>query len=158
MKYLFHKLRYLKVLFSPFKPFWLKWYFGEVAIGTPYFLPRKWVKSENGEVAVPKKVGFDIVGLGWKIKWGDDDFRFEWSPVISFVFFGYQIAVTVYAPDEYDYQYWEAWLYYELRTDRSKSKSERIKQCREKFPLTYSSMDGTKTDYYTRILKPKYLT
>ena len=155
MKYLFYKFGYLKALFSPFKPFGLKWYFGKVAIGTPYFLPRKWVKSENGQISVPKKVGFDVVGLGWKIKWSDDDFRFEWAPLISFVFFGYQIAVMVEAPEEY--QYWEAWLYYELRTYKSKSQSERIKECKEKFPLTYTSGDGTQTNYYEKILKTKYL-
>ena len=155
--YLFYKFGYTKALFSPFKPFRLEWYFGEVAIGTPYFLPRKWVKTEKGQKGVPKKIGFDIVGLGWKTKWHEKDFRFEWSPLISFVFFGYQIAVTVRIPEDNDYQYWEAWLYYELITDKKKSKSERIKECKEKFPLTYTSGDGIQTNYYEKILKTKYL-
>ena len=35
---------YLGVLNSPFVGLELKWYFGEIKHGTPYFLPRKWVK------------------------------------------------------------------------------------------------------------------
>jgi hypothetical protein len=38
-------LMFLKAINSPFKPFKLKWYIGKVAIGTPYFYPRKWVKA-----------------------------------------------------------------------------------------------------------------
>ena len=45
-----HSIKYnfsfLKVLNSPFKGLWLKWYFGEIKHGTPYFLPRKWVKCD----------------------------------------------------------------------------------------------------------------
>ena len=35
---------YLSVLNSPFVGLKLSWYFGEIKYGTPYFLPRKWVK------------------------------------------------------------------------------------------------------------------
>ena len=35
---------YLGVLNSPFVGLKLKWYFGKIQHGTPYFLPRKWVK------------------------------------------------------------------------------------------------------------------
>ena len=45
---------------------------------------------------VPLKVGFSMCGLGWKTKWDQYDFRHEWNPIISFVFFGYQIAATFY--------------------------------------------------------------
>ncbi len=38
-------LTFLKAINSPFKPFKLKWYIGKVAIGTPYFYPRKWVEA-----------------------------------------------------------------------------------------------------------------
>ena len=38
---------FLKALNSPFKPFRLIWYCGKVAIGTPYFFPRKWVKPTH---------------------------------------------------------------------------------------------------------------
>ena len=120
------KLNYIKSLFSPFKPFKLKVYCGKAMIGTPYFLPRKWVnntpedakKSATNSInnprltkksfkehydyylscrkAVPKTIGFDLVGLGWKTKFGE--YRFEYSPLISFVFFKWQIAVMVIAP------------------------------------------------------------
>lgn len=191
------KLDFIKTLWSPFKPFKLKWYIGKTTIGTPYFFPRKWVKAtpelarkatldyiEREEMynklnpnyarkirpydevykenmrctyPVPKKIGFDFVGLGWKTKW--DDYRFEWSPRISFVFFGYQIAITIVAP-ECD-QYWEAWLYYDRNTDKSKSKKERIEQCRKEYPQTYKRWEKGKEeqiiDYYDLILRKKYL-
>ena len=193
------RLKFLKALFSPFKPFKIKWYLGKTQIGTPYFYPRRWVKAtpklaheavlehiereENYnrlnpssartiksydelyqekircEYAIPKKIGFDFVDLGWKTKWTDTDYRFEWSPLISFVFFGYQLALIVSAP--HTSNYWEAWLYYEGDTDKSKTKKERIKQCKLEFPQTYTShhSDGRKEkiDYYKLILRKKYV-
>ena len=43
-KSLKYKLKFLKILNSPFVGLKLKWYFGEIQHGTPYFLPRKWIK------------------------------------------------------------------------------------------------------------------
>ena len=37
---------FLKVLNSPFVGLKLKWYIGKIEHGTPYFLPRKWVKCD----------------------------------------------------------------------------------------------------------------
>jgi hypothetical protein len=156
------KLKYLKSLFSPFKPLRLSFYCGKTKIGTPYFLPRKWIKHPEKPgytMAIPRKVGFDFVGLGWKTKWSDTDYRFEWSPRISFVFFGYQIAIIV-IPDYQDH-YWEAWLYYENDTDKTKSKKYRVAQCRKEFPRKFTTHYPDKAiitiDYYDRILKSKYL-
>ena len=108
---------------------------------------------------MPKKIGFDFVGLGWKTKWTDTDYRFEWSPVISFVFFGYQIAATVVVPQSS--HYWEAWLYYENDTDKTKSAPERIEQCKKDFPLIYKvsqyGKEETTVNYYETILRKKYL-
>jgi hypothetical protein len=104
--------------------------------------------------AVPIKVGFDWCSLGWKTKWTDTDFRHEWNPVFTFVFFGYQIALTVYSP--YRSHYWEAWLYYEYATDKTKSKRERIEQCRKEHSQTWT-VAGGEIDYYEHILKSKYL-
>jgi hypothetical protein len=198
LKYILQDLKWLKVLNSPFKPFNISLYAGKTQIGTPYFLPRKWVKA-TPELAkkaaletmesekkwnsinpnytrriksyeeiyqeklgysfpVPLKVGFSYCGLGWKTKWTDTDFRYEWGPVLSFVFFGYQIALMVGQKDVS--HYWEAWLYYEKATDKTKSKRERIEQCRKEFPQTWkvSSMGKEEiVDYYQRILKTKYL-
>jgi len=193
-----HDLRWLKVLNSPFKPFRIKFYAGKTQVGVPYFLPRKWVKSnpklitiavskhiesekrynelnpnsarkiksfeelyneyKNYRFPVPLKVGFSYCGLGWKTKWTDTDFRHEWNPVLSFVFFGYQIALIV--SHEHSSHYWEAWLYYEYATDKTKSKHERIKQCRKEFNQTwrvYSGGEEEMIDYYEIILKSKYL-
>jgi hypothetical protein len=198
LKYILQDLKWLKVLNSPFKPFNVRFYAGKTQIGTPYFLPRKWVKA-TPELAkkaaletikseeqwnernpnyvrkiksyediyqekltyrfpVPLKVGFSYCGLGYKTKWTDTDFRYEWGPVLSFVFFGYQVALMV--GHKHSSHYWEAWLYYEYATDKTKSKRERIEQCRKEFSQTWtvSSMGKEEVvDYYQRILKTKYL-
>jgi len=162
IKYFLRDLRWLKIINSPFKLFNIKIYAGKTSIGVPYFLPRKWVKNKDKpgyNKAVPLKVGFSYCGLGWKTKWTDKDYRFEWNPVFSFVFFGYQIAIMIY--NEHSDHYWESWLYYEYSTDKSKSKRERIKECRRNYPQTWwvASKGGTKEtiDYYDLILKRKYL-
>lgn len=191
---------FLRSFFSPFKTLKLKFYFGPINIGTPYFLPRKWVKATpkrakqaaldniekikkwnelnekhgyvrkiptfenlykeklNNTYAIPKRFGFDFVRLGWKTKWSDTDYRFEWAPLWSFVFFKWQFVVFFIAPEQ-DH-YWTAWLFYTQNTDKSKSKKERIEQCKKEFPLKYSLYTGNKiekVDYYTKILKKKYL-
>jgi hypothetical protein len=153
------KFQFLKAFCSPFKAPKIKFYIGKLAIGTPYFFPRKWVPNPEKpgyEMAVPKKIGFDVVDLGWKTKFGD--YRFEWSPLISFVLFKWQIAIIFKAPHED--QYWESWLYYELDTDKSLSKTERIEQCKRDYPQIWTrhSKEGSETiDYYDLILRKKYL-
>ena len=115
-------------------------------------------EKKNYLYAVLKKIGFDFVGLGYKTKWSETDYRFEWSPMFSFVFFGYQIAVMFIVPDQS--HYWKAWLYYELNTDKTKSKKERIEQCKKEFSLNctvYSQKVETKVNYYDTVLKAKYI-
>lgn len=151
------KFKFLKIYFSPFKPIIPKLYVGKIAIGTPYFFPRRWVDSEKEgyKTAVPKKIGFDLVGLGWKTKWDELDYRFEWNPVWSFVFFKWQIAL-IFRPKHEDH-YWTCWLVYERHTDKNKSTEERIEEAKEKFPCVWIShhKDGTekKIDYWNLILK-----
>ena len=114
-------------------------------------------EKKNYLYAVSKKIGFDFVGLGYKTKWSETDYRFEWSPMFSFVFFGYQIAVMFIVPDKS--HYWEAWLYYELNTDKTKSKKERIEQCKKEFSLNctvWTQRVETKVNYYDTVLKTKY--
>ena len=43
--YFFKDFEWMKVYFSPFKFFLPRLYMGKVAIGTPVFYPRKWVKA-----------------------------------------------------------------------------------------------------------------
>lgn len=188
LKYILQDLKWLKVLNSPFKPFRVRFYAGKTQVGTPYFLPRKWVKYTDEDAkaaatkamadsrlvqksmdewyneykrynkAVPLKVGFSYCGLGWKTKWTNTDFRYEWGPVLSFVFFGYQIALTV--GHKHSSHYWEAWLYYEYATDKTKSKRERIEQCKKEFNQTWTvHQNGNEEtiDYYQLILKTKYI-
>ena len=189
------RFQFLKAFNSPFKRPLLKWYFGKVKLGTPYFLPRRWKKPSHKEarklalkkyrewglkllenpklrsrsyqdfydeimrsqIAVPRKIGFDFVGLGWKTKWSDKDIRFEWSPLISFVLFKWQIALMI-IPENQD-RYWEAWLYWELYTDKTKSTRERVEQCKSEFSQTWTRSDGkteTTINYYDKILKSKW--
>lgn len=154
-------MKFLKTYFSPFKPLKMKWYIGKIAVGTPYFYPRRTVKDKDKigyYKFVPKKIGFDFVDLGWKIKWSAEDYRFEWSPVWSFVFFKWQVAITFIAP-HMDH-YWECWLYYENNTDKSKSTYERLMQARNEFPCIWTRcVDGVDEEvcYWNKILKDKWL-
>lgn len=156
----FNKLKeFVSYFNTPFVKPKLKFYLGKIAIGTPYFYPRKTIKDPDkpGYLKfVPKKIGFDIVDLGWKTKFGQ--YRFEWSPIISFVFFKWQIAVTIVAPEQ-DH-YWESWLYYQYRTDKNKSKRQRAIQCQKEYPQNWTrTFEGEKTDinFYETILKKKYI-
>jgi hypothetical protein len=154
-----NKLRFLKILFSPFKPFRLKWYAGKIKMGTPYFIPRVWTNNPNKPgymTARPRKIGFDFVSLGWKTKY--DSVRFEWSPMLSFVIFNRQIAVTAVAEDR-DH-YWECWIAYEYYTDKSTSKKERIAKAREEHSQIWSTTkDGVSVsiNYWNRSLKKRWL-
>lgn len=188
-----NKFKFLKAYNSPFKRPKIKWYFGKIAIGTPYFYPRTWVKptpkealkyttdklskldidSEkydrvftshytsilNSKISKPKKIGFDFVSLGYKTKWDDTDYRFEWSPVWSFVFFRWQIAVTFIAP--HPDHYWACWLTYENNTDKNLPVEERIKIAKEINPEIWTSSrgEGKKETicYWDKVLKEKYL-
>jgi len=198
LKYLINRFSWLGILNSPFKPFKVGFYAGKIAVGVPYFFPRKWVKATpktaaeaaareikeqirwnelnpkyareiksanelykeklNYRFAEPLTIGFSYCGLGWKTKWNDKDYRHEWNPVLSFVFFGYQIALTFYSP-HHDH-YWTSWLYYKNNTDKTKSKRERIEQCKKEFGQKWvRSKDGKDevVDYYECILKRKYI-
>lgn len=108
---------------------------------------------------VPRKIGFDFVGLGYKTKWSATDYRHEWNPIWSFVFFKFQIALRFTSPEsECTSQYWEAWLYYQYHTKGKKQ--DRIQQCKKDFPQTYTinNVNGTmkNVDYYDIILKKKF--
>ncbi len=111
----------------------------------------------NSYFFYPKKIGFDFVSLGYKTKWSDTDFRHEWNPIWSFVFFGYQLAIT-FVPEEYNH-FWECYLFYEKATDKTKSKKERIEYAKVKFPCkwtTYKKGIENKVCYWDVILKEKY--
>ena len=197
IKYFFKRFRFLKALNSPFKPFKLKWYIGKIAISTPWFYPRKFVKATPKKAheatrkfiekeesynklnpnytckikpydeifqekmkcfySINKKIGFDFVGLGWKTKWTDIDYRFEYSPLISFVFFKWQIAITFVAFEMH--HFWEMYLFYNRETKGTIK--ERLEQAKKGFPCKWTShnSDGTKitTDYWDVCIKNKYL-
>lgn len=198
IKYFIKDFDFLKAYNSPFKPPSLKLYIGKVAIGTPYFLPRRWIKGTTNlaiaaagkyikerkefnknnpeyarpiksfrevyedklrcSYAVPKRFGFNYTGLGWKTKWKPDDYRYEWSPVISFVFFKWQIAISFIAPE--CHHYWECWLYYTKQTDKTKSTKERLEQAKKKYPCEWTRYVNSEEEeicYWNSILKTKWL-
>lgn len=158
MKFIKNIKEFISYFNTPFVRPKIKLYIGSISIGTPYFLPRKAIKDTDkpGYLKfVPKRFGFDIVRLGWKTKWSQ--FRFEWAPLISFVFFKWQIAIIISAPEQD--VYWESWLYYQSETDKTKSKSERAIECQKKYPQVWKiskKQVETKIDYYDLILKKKY--
>jgi hypothetical protein len=155
---------YLKILNSPFKPLKLIFYFGDISIGHPYFLPRKWVKNKEKpgylKAVYIRKFGFVKNTLGWKTKF--DEFRFEFNPGFSFIILGKQLYIGIRPnihKDCMDDVYWEAWLNYENRTNKNLSKKERVKELIKNHSCTwtrYSKNEKTTTDYYPYILKKKY--
>ena len=155
-----NKLQFIKALQSPLKPFKLKFYFGKISIGVPYFFPRRTVKDPDkpGYLKfVDKKFGIDIVPLGWKTKWSSTDYRLEWEPRISFVFWKWQFVIFFNAPDSN--HYWPIWLYYHNDTDKTKSIKERIEQCQVEYPQIWErSQNGKKEtiNYYDYVLKDKW--
>jgi hypothetical protein len=106
--------------------------------------------------SVSKKIGFDFIPLGWKTKFGS--YRHEWNPRISFVFFKWQIAVTMVP--QHDMHYWESWLYYTRETKHiAKTTEARLALCRKKAPQTWTkhtTIEEQTTDYYDLILKNKW--
>ena len=182
---------YLGVLNSPFVGLRLKWYFGKIQHGTPYFLPRKWVKCDMSDALkawevrtsinntcnkeewlskyiksytkpIPiKYFGWNSCTLGWKTKW--NNYRFEWAPCYSLVIFGKQLFVCVIpkmeSKDDLGIRqdcYWEAWLTYNYRTDKSESKEYRLKDTIRQYSCTWGNEKEGYTDYYPYILKKKY--
>jgi len=140
IKCFFDKFEFLRIYFSPFKPFIPKFYIGKISIGTPYFFPRR-------------IIGFDFVCLGWKTKF--EDFRHEWDPRWSFVIFGFQVAL-IFEP-KHNCHYWECWLNYR-NTDKNKSVKERIKDARKSYKCVWSvGYMNKRVCYWDKVLKRKYL-
>ena len=138
---------WLGVIFSsPFIGLKLKWYFGDISRGIPYFLPtRKWF-------------GFNFVSLGWKTKYGD--FRHEWDPMFSLVLFKKQLCIWVVPKNNVTSTiYWESWLDYKYNTDKTKSEKERVIELVTKYSqtwMTHSKEQNIIVNYYYKVLKPNY--
>jgi hypothetical protein len=117
-----------------------------------------YTKSYTKPVPI-KYFSWDSCSLGWKTKW--DDYRFEWSPCYSLIIFGKQLFVTVVPKIDKGMVgldcYWEAWLNWENNTDKTKSKEERLEQLKKVYSCTWGNKTNGYTDYYTLILKEKYL-
>lgn len=154
IEYLKYKLRWMKIFFSPFKSPKIRFYFGPIAIGTPYFYPRYWRRNKNGSGQVAKQAKLfkiDIVPLGYKTKWEDHNYCHEWNPVWSIVVLGSQTAISF----ELDSQVWESYLVYENCTEGVTL--NRLRKCRKLNPNIWTGSNGS-TDYFLKGLKDKYKT
>ena len=66
MKFIKNIKEFISYFNTPFVRPKLKFYIGKVAVGTPYFLPRKAINDPDkpGYLKfIPKKIGFDIVNI-----------------------------------------------------------------------------------------------
>ena len=177
LKNLKYKLSFLKVLNSPFKGLRLKFSFGDIEYGTPYFLPRKWVKyskkdcieafekdCDASEVlkatrdwkyykkykkAVQiKYFGVNFTTLGWKTKY--EDYRFEWSPSISIVMFGKQLFISILPKVDIDKHIVALDCYWEawLTYENLTDKTKTTEERLEELKTIYSCTWGSPDDGY----------
>lgn len=157
------RFEFLKIYFSPFKPPKLEFYFGPIAVGVPYFLPRQFVKVRDKDAIGwrPKPVKWfqvKFIGLGYKTKWSPTDYRHEWDPLLSIVFCKRQFVMTWRLLS--DPVAWELWLYYDRNTNKARSKEYRVRYCVLHNPSIWSHhQNGFTTTYnvYSLVLKKKYL-
>ena len=139
--------------FSPFKNLKIYCRFGNIEHGHPYFFPRKWV---NNKAVYYKWLGFGSNKLGWKTKWSDDDYRYEWSPSFSFVILKKQLFFILNPKDlETGYAYWETLLYY--INCKKNSFFNTVKYKSNNYTEYKKGGEKTRGNYYYSILKKKWL-
>lgn len=135
-------MNFLKVYLTPLQRPKITFYIGRRRIGMPYFLSKKWI-------------GFTKLSLGYKTKWTSDDYRHEWNPGFSFVFFDFQIAVAF--THDHPSHYWEGFLYYYFDTEGTVE--DRLKWAIDGFPMIYHRYDGDDShlvSYWDKIVRKKY--
>lgn len=116
-------------------------YFGKIQYGTPYFYPRHMIydrKTKTYKFKTAKWFKIDLIGLGWKTKWHETDFRFETPPIFSIVIFNRQFYTELRPKlpantPEYGYffivdEYWELLLYYGYIKNNIKTKKEALQK------------------------------
>lgn len=133
-------MNFLKVYLTPLQRPEIKFYIGRRRVGTPIFYPRK-------------RVSFKKWDLGYKTKWTSDDYRFEWDPGFSFVFFDFQIAVSF--THKFPSQYWEGFLYYHFDTEGGTE--ERLKWAIDGFPMIYKTSKRDIVTYWDKIVRKRYV-
>lgn len=168
----FKGFEWMSVYFSPFKPIIPRLYIGKVAIGTPYFLPRKWVKytykdALNKAEEFLKKhpqsselVPFDKLVDSYKnyskavpLKIGFSFCGLGWKTKWRSDDFRHEsnpvwsfvllgYQIALIFAPENDCHYWESFLAYSKETDKSLSWKERIDDCRERYPQLWSQYSG----------------
>jgi hypothetical protein len=160
LKEFIEDLYFLKMFFSPFLGLKLVFYFGDIKIGHPYFMPRKFNMKEKKYESITR-FGFAYNTLGWKTKFSM--LRYEYEPSYSIILFGKQFNIK-FVPNNkkggFGESMWEAWLYYYYRTDRKLSTNERLYQLFNQYSCTYSyNLKGVtnQVNNYYYILKKKHI-
>ena len=139
--------------FSPFKNLKIYCRFGDIEHGHPYFFPRKWV---NNKPVYYKWLGFDSNKLGWKTKWSNDDYRYEWSPSFSFIILKKQLFFILNPKDlETEYAYWETFLYY--INCKQNAFFNTVKHNSNLYTQYHKGGEKIRGNYYYNILKKKWL-
>lgn len=147
-----YRFNWISIYNSPFKSPDINMYMGKRCIGFPYFLPR--TLGRDG-VFRRKYFGFSSCGLGYKTKWSDVDYRFEWSPSYGFIVWNFQVAITF----SLDCRSWESWLLYRHFRRGGLSDLDALVKTRETNPNVWvSSKDGAeeKTDWFLKSLKRRF--
>ena len=150
---------YLQFLFSPFKNLKLYWSFGNITHGHPYFYPRRW--NKKGKPVYIQYFGYGKNGLGYKTKWYNTDFRFEYSPSFSIVFLKKQLFVCLITQNnEILHVFWETFLlykYYKRKYPKKKAFLKTIKDNSNIYHIYHKGGTKEKVCYYPTILKKKWL-
>ena len=107
----FYKFNFLGVLNSPLKGLKLKWYFGDIVHGTPYFLPRKTVKSTIGDA----NKSWEELGERSKAAYENSKGKTEWvknyvktvKKYVPIKYFGFDFTTLGWKPkyDEYRFEW-----------------------------------------------------
>lgn len=169
IKHIQYKLSFFNFINKPTSPFInikLNFYFGDIKHGTPYFLPRKFDKNKKNFKSV-KWFYLEFINLGYKTKWDEHDYRFEYPPMISLVILNKQLCIWVLPniknlPETLSSffiidQYWETRLTYKFAT-KGKTK-DRLTQLFLQHDNTYNVYVDNESfviDYYPYILKNKW--
>jgi hypothetical protein len=171
LKYFINKFVFFRAMFSPFIRLTIDVKFGDIQWGTPYFLPRKWVKcnyedaheawnemSTDTQTATINKHD----GISNYFKYYVKSFT---KPVttkifnIQFVTLGWKtkwddirfewnpmLSIVLFGKQLVIYfdSYWEAWLTYRYRTNKKLSTKERLFELFKQYSCTWTSHEQGK--------------
>lgn len=160
---------FLKIYFSPFKRPKIDFYIGEVAIGTPYFYPRNWVKFTKKDALEkamkdcqnknliyygknPLEIADQFLGytkpvpkkIGFdfvplRVKTKWSDTDYRYESCPIWSFVFFRWQIALLFGHKYVDHYYTCWLIYDRHTDKTKNIEDRIKQAKKIFPCIWTS-------------------